>query len=43
MKALEKILAPKGYQTVLKVSKKMKKPGEPADFSELLSEVKKVL
>ena len=43
MKALEKILAEKGYKTVLKVSKKMKKPGEPADFSELLSEVKKVL
>jgi flavodoxin len=43
MKALEKVLAEKGYKTILKVSKKMKKPGEPADFSELLSEVKKVL
>ena len=43
MKALEKTLAQKGYETVLKVSKKMKKPGEPADFSEALSEVKKVL
>jgi flavodoxin len=43
MKALEKVLAEKGYKTVLKVSKKTKKPGEPSDFSELLGEVKKAL
>jgi flavodoxin len=43
MKILEKKLADKGYITVLKVSKKMKKPSDPADFSELLDKVKKVL
>ena len=43
MKILEKKLSEKGYETILKVSKKMKKPGEPADFSEVLEKVKKVL
>jgi len=43
MKTLEKMLEEKGYATILKVSKKMKKPGEPADFSEALEKIKKVL
>jgi flavodoxin len=44
MKNIEKNLAEKGYQSILRVSKKMKgKPGEPADFLEVLIEVRKVL
>jgi flavodoxin len=44
MKNIEKTLAEKGYQSILRVSKKMKgKPGEPADYSDALSEIKKVL
>ena len=41
MKALEKILAGKGYTTILKVSKKVKTKGVPIDFSEALEEIKK--
>ena len=43
MKAIEKELSAKGYETVLKVSKKGMKPGESADFSKLQSEVKATL
>ena len=43
MNAMEKALAAKGYETVLKVSKKGMKPEKEADFSEILSEVKKRL
>lgn len=43
MNALEKALAAKGYEILLKVSKKGMKPEKEADFSEILSEVKKVL
>jgi flavodoxin len=42
LKAMEKKLADKGYQTVLKVSKKGLKPGVPADFSDVLAEIKKI-
>jgi flavodoxin len=40
MKAIEKELTTRGYETLLKVSKKGMKPSETADFSKLLSEVK---
>ena len=43
MKAMEKELKSKGYETILKVSKKGIKPEKEADFSEILSEVKKTL
>jgi flavodoxin len=43
MNAMEKLLAAKGYVTVLKVSKKGMKPDKEADFSDILSEVKKSL
>ncbi len=43
MKIMEKILGGKGYETLLKVSKKGMKPDTEADFSEILAEVKKVL
>jgi flavodoxin len=43
MRILEKKLAEKGYKPILKVSKKIRKPGEPAEFSKALAEVKKVL
>jgi flavodoxin len=43
MKTIEKQLASKGYETILKVSKKGMKPGETADFSKLLAEVKQAL
>ncbi len=43
MKAIEKELAKKGYETILKVSKKGMKPEEEADFSKVLSEVKQTL
>ena len=43
MRALEKELEGKGYTTILSVSKKGMKPDQPAEFSEVLSEVKKVL
>ena len=42
-KVLEKELASKGYDTVLSVSKKGVKPTEPADFSDALAEIRKVL
>jgi flavodoxin len=43
MKAIEKELATKGYETILKVSKKGMKPEEETNFSKVLSEIKKVL
>ena len=43
MKAMEKELKSKGYETILKVSKKGMKPDKETDFSEILSEVKKTL
>jgi flavodoxin len=43
MKAMEKELAAKGYETVLKVSKKGMKPELEADFSEVLNKVKTAL
>ncbi len=43
MNAMEKELKRKGYQTILKVSKKGMKPDKEADFSEIISEIKKTL
>jgi flavodoxin len=43
MNAMEKELEGKGYKTLLKVSKKGMKPDKEADFSEIISEVKKTL
>jgi flavodoxin len=43
MKAMEKVLRSKGYETILKVSKKGIKPDKEADFSEIVNEVKKTL
>jgi flavodoxin len=43
MNAMEKALVTKGYETVLKVSKKGLKPEKEADFSDILSEVMKSL
>jgi flavodoxin len=43
MNAMEKELSAKGYETVLKVSKKSMKPGETADFSKVQMEVKSAL
>jgi flavodoxin len=43
LKNIEKKLADKGYQTVLKVSKKGMKPEQTADFSDVLAEIKKVM
>lgn len=43
LKILEKELTAKGYETVLSASKKGMKPEKEADFSEILSEVKKTL
>jgi flavodoxin len=43
MKAMEKELKTKGYQTILKVSKKGMKPDKDADFSDIVAEVKKAL
>jgi flavodoxin len=42
MKNMQKKLANKGYENILKVSRKMK-PDQPADFSKVLDEIKKVL
>ena len=42
-KVLEKELANKGYDTILSVSKKGMKPNKPADFSDVLDEIKKAL
>lgn len=43
MKIMEKKLKEKGCETVLMVSKKGVKPDQPADFSEALAEIKKVI
>jgi len=43
MNVMEKTLKSKGYETVLKVSKKGMKPDKEADFSDVLKEIKKVL
>lgn len=43
LNALEKKLAEKGYETILKVCKKGMKPDKEADFSDVLNEVKQVL
>ena len=43
MKAVEKALAAKGYETILKVSKKGMKPGKDTDFSDVLAKIKKVI
>ena len=40
---MEKALAAKGYETMLKVSKKGIKSEKEANFSEILSEVKRAL
>jgi flavodoxin len=42
-KVLEKELASKGYDTILSVSKKGMKPDKPADFSDSIDKIKKVL
>ncbi len=42
MKILEKALVERGYETILKFSKKGMKSGQPADFSELLGKVKSI-
>jgi flavodoxin len=43
MKAMEKRLTEKGYETLLMVSKKGLKPEKPANFSEALVEIAKIL
>jgi flavodoxin len=43
MKAMEKDLKSKGYDTILKVSKKGMKPEKEADFSEIIAEVNRTL
>ncbi len=43
MKTLEKELTAKGYETILKVSKKGMKPEQEADFSEVLDKIEKAL
>ena len=43
MNAMEKAFVTKGYEIVLKVSKKGLKPEKEADFSDILSEVMKSL
>jgi len=43
MKAIEKELAAKGYETILKVSKKGMNPKGPADFSKVLSEINQTI
>ena len=42
-KVLEKELASKGYGTILSVSKKGMKPDKPADFSDSIDKIKRVL
>jgi flavodoxin len=42
-KVLEKELASKGYNNILSVSKKGVQPDKPADFSDSIDEIKKVL
>jgi flavodoxin len=43
MKSIEKVLYSKGYETILKVSKKGMKPEQTPNFSDVLSKVKTVL
>ena len=43
MKTIEKELSAKGYETILKVSKKGMKPEQTPDFSDVLNKVKAVL
>lgn len=43
MKAIEKTLSAKGFEIILKVSKKGMKPGQEADLSEVLGIVKNTL
>ena len=43
MKAMEKELTAKGYETILKVSKKGMKPEQEADFSEVIDKIEKLL
>ncbi len=43
MKSIEKILAGKGYATILKVSKKGMNPEEPTDFSKITVQVQETL
>jgi flavodoxin len=43
MKSIEKELSSKGYETILKVSKKGMKPEQTPDFSDILIKVKTVL
>jgi hypothetical protein len=43
MKAIEKTLSSKGYNVILRVSKKGMKPDKEADFSEVLQEISKAL
>ncbi len=43
MNAIEKELKRKGYQTILKVSKKGMKPDKEVDFLEIISAVKNAL
>jgi len=42
MKALEKKLQEKGYENILKVSKKGMKPEQTANLTELLDQIKKI-
>jgi flavodoxin len=42
-KVMEKMLALKGFEVILKVCKKGMKPEKEADFSDILAEVKKTL
>ncbi len=43
MNAMQKELKKKGYETILKVSKKGMKPDKEADLTEILDQVKKTL
>ena len=43
MKTMEKKLKSKGYETILKFSKKGMKPEKEADFSEIITVIKKTL
>ena len=43
MNKVEQMLEDKGYETILKVSKKGMHPGKEADFSDILAQVKKTL
>jgi len=43
MNAIEKTLSARGFETILKVSKKDMKPGQEADLSEVLGKVKNTL